>query len=408
MSIVGLISCVGKKRSEEAKAEGLYTSPLFTKSRKYVEQRCDKWFILSAKHGLLETDDIIAPYEETLNTKSRDERQIWAHDVWERLQRRLRPSDHVVILAGQRYREYLVPLIAAYGCQVNVPMEGLGIGRQLQWLTRRIGPPSRERDIDRLYEALRRLEHGLGGKRLLGKCTGRQGWPRSGVYSFFEPGEVRRGSVEPRIVRVGTHGVSRGSGASLWGRLRAHRGTENGLGSHRASIFRLHVGAALAAKYPESAISTWGVGQSAKADIRAQEKDLERRVSAHIGKMSVLWLSVQDDPGPSSDRAYLERNLIGLLVGKAGPADPPSNEWLGCFSPDERIRHSGLWNLAFLDYVYSPDFLDVLDEYVLITLDKKPQPSGPIAPLDWYTKERLGLSRNQLSLFRGESDVETD
>ena len=129
---------------------------------------------------------------------------------------------------------------------------------------------------------------------------------------------------------------------------------------------------------------------------RKAEGGLERRVSTHIGAMSVLSLAIGDEASPFSDRAYIERNIIGMLVGKAHPADPPSPDWLGRFSPDDRIQLSGLWNLDFLYYNYSSDCLDILDEYVLIATGKRPMPTGPIAPRDWYTNAH----RNQLSLFR--------
>jgi hypothetical protein len=115
--------------------------------------------------------------------------------------------------------------------------------------------------------------------------------------------------------------------------------------------------------------------------------------------MSVLWLAVEDQASPASDRAYLERNLIGLLVGRAGPMGTPSANWLGLFSPDERIRNSGLWNLDFLSYTHCSDFLDVLDEYVMITTGKMAQPLESIAPRAWYSEERQRVSRNQLRLF---------
>jgi len=38
--------------------------------------------------------------------------------------------DHFVILAGDRYRKYLVPHLTSY----DVPLEGLRIGEQLQRL----------------------------------------------------------------------------------------------------------------------------------------------------------------------------------------------------------------------------------------------------------------------------------
>ena len=201
------------------------------------------------------------------------------------------------------------------------------------------------------------------------------------------------------MVRVGTHGVSRGSKATLWNRLRTHRGTGDGVGNHRGSIFRLHVGAAISARNPNVMVASWGVGQAADAKLRKTEEDLERRVSTHIGAMNILWLAIEDEASPSSDRAYIERNLIGMLVGKAGPADPPSADWLGGSRPDKEIQRSGLWNLEFLDYTYSPDCLDVLDEYVLITTGKRPHLTGSIAPRDWYTNERKGVPHNQLSLF---------
>ena len=48
----------------------------------------------------------------------------------------LRASKHATILAGDRYREFLTPLLLARGMQVDVPMQGLRIGEQLRWLDR--------------------------------------------------------------------------------------------------------------------------------------------------------------------------------------------------------------------------------------------------------------------------------
>ena len=138
MAHIGLISCASKKRSHAAEARELYSSPLFTKSREFIEQLCDRWFILSAKHGLLEPTQVVEPYEETLKKKSGQERKEWAEKVWSALRPIVQPGDRVTILAGKRYREFLVPLIVEYGCRVDVPMQGFRIGRQLQWLSNQI------------------------------------------------------------------------------------------------------------------------------------------------------------------------------------------------------------------------------------------------------------------------------
>lgn len=400
MATIGLISCVSKKHSHATLARNLYKSPLFKKTRDYVDKNCDSWYILSAKYGLVEPDNVIEPYDETLNTKSRMERKQWAKKVWDVLNLHLHPGDQVILLAGEKYREFLVPHLINYECIIKIPLEGLGIGKQLQWLSRQLS--QRKRDLDRLYDALVTLENGLGGKRLLSECVGKKEWPKSGVYFFFEPGESRLDGSQLRVVRVGTHGVSRGSKATLWNRLRTHRGTGSGLGNHRSSIFRLHLGAALANRDSSLYVASWGIGQSADSTVRKGEEKLEQVVSKHIGEMSILWLAIDDEAGPASDRAYLEKNLIGLFVGKDGSIDGPSKDWLGRNSPDVRIRESGLWNLNYLDYSYSDEFLDVFEEYISITLGKKPTTKRSLAPSNWYLNERQGVLSNQLTLFEGD------
>jgi hypothetical protein len=222
-------------------------------------------------------------------------------------------------------------------------------------------------DIGRLYELLGILAAQPGQGRALSEYTGRSPWPKRGVYFFREPGEHRSALPSmPRIVRVGTHAVSAGSKSSLWGRLRAHRGSQEGGGNHRGSIFRLHVGAALLERDREviGELPTWAEGSSAPKVIRASEATHERRVSEYIGTMSVLWVDVPDEPGPESRRAYIERNAIALLSNGLEPLDPPSDGWLGLCSPRAAIRRSGLWNLNHVDERYDSAFLDALAEFV--------------------------------------------
>lgn len=89
-------------------------------------------------------------------------------------------------------------------------------------------------------------------------------------------------------------------------------------------------------------------------------------VSRHIGAMPFLWVRAEDEAGPMSVRASLERNSIRLLscVSEAGAsADRPSSGWLGHYSRDEKVRLSGMWNVRETDGRYDPKFLDVLEEW---------------------------------------------
>ena len=135
-----LVSCVWTKQSHQTLARDLYVSVWFAKVRKLVEAQGWPWFILSAKHGLVHPDKEIAPYEKTLNTMRVAERRAWASDVMQALDCHLDGLQTVVVFAGQRYREFLVPELCKRGVRVEVPMEGLKIGEQLAWLNHRIKP----------------------------------------------------------------------------------------------------------------------------------------------------------------------------------------------------------------------------------------------------------------------------
>ena len=229
-------------------------------------------------------------------------------------------------------------------------------------------------DTRRFYELMERLEGGIGGTRLLVECTGGMGWPGRGLYFFFEPGETRSGSgAGLRVVRVGTHALREGSKSTLWGRLSQHRGTaRTGGGNHRGSIFRLLMGIALASRSGIPLPPSWGLGGDPgtaarrlgmeRAEVRRSEAELEASVSRYIGAMPFLFLGVKDEPGPASERGFLERNAIALLSAypKASP-DPASTGWQGCSSDRERVRLSGLWNNNHVDEAYDPSFLDLME-----------------------------------------------
>jgi len=225
--------------------------------------------------------------------------------------------------------------------------------------------------LDRFYHLLDALSRKVGGPRRLSDCSGRDGWPERGVYFFFEEGETREDGESPRVVRVGTHALSRSSRTTLWKRLAQHRGTLSGSwaggGNHRGSIFRHHVGTALLARdeYPEEVLRAWASSRAHRR-IRDIEYPLERAVSQHIGRMPFLWLAVLDAPGRDSRRGYLEANAIGLLSNcDRDSIDPPSPKWLGRWAHSPRVRESGLWNVNHVDQGYDPAFLDLLERYVL-------------------------------------------
>ena len=131
--MIYLVSCVKGKLTGPAPARELYQSIWFNAARAYVENRNAEWFILSALHGLVSPEQIIKPYETTLNTFTADERRFWAKLVAAQMSRQL-DAGPVSFLAGKNYREFLIPLIEEKGFTWDAPLARYGIGAQVSWL----------------------------------------------------------------------------------------------------------------------------------------------------------------------------------------------------------------------------------------------------------------------------------
>ncbi len=134
---VFLVACsAGKVQAGSVPARDLYSSQLFTLARRYAEKHGAAWFILSAKFGLLDPAQLVAPYDESLNDKRAGERAAWGQLVAEQIRLQQLAGVELVILAGRAYRDPLQQLLEAQGHTITVPMAGLAIGKQLQFLTR--------------------------------------------------------------------------------------------------------------------------------------------------------------------------------------------------------------------------------------------------------------------------------
>jgi hypothetical protein len=138
---IGLVSCVKTKRDEPTTPKNLYTSSYFKKMRSYAERYHDNWWILSAKHGLLNPDsDPIGPYDETLSGARVATKREWAEEVADQLDEQGLLSEDVtlVVHAGKDYYGELLPLIEDSGVTIEILTEGLAIGEKQAWYKDRL------------------------------------------------------------------------------------------------------------------------------------------------------------------------------------------------------------------------------------------------------------------------------
>ena len=139
MNNVAIIGCTKDKKSYKCEAIELYQkSTLFQKELKYSKKiiKADDIYILSAKHHLIHSSDIIEPYDITLNGKPKSERVEWANVSWKQMSDKFDPNnDKLFLLCGKNYYEFIEPELIKNNYLYEIPLKGKGgLGMQLQWL----------------------------------------------------------------------------------------------------------------------------------------------------------------------------------------------------------------------------------------------------------------------------------
>jgi|SRR5271157_1873567 len=147
---IALVACGATKLPRRAPAKDLYIGPLFRAARAYAETCCDHWYILSARHGLVDPEADLDPYDQSLPSDN-DELERWGERVCGSLLDDWGTVENVtwVLLAGERYlravRSTLIQIangdrndLMARWNRPEVPLARLGIGLQRQWLNREV------------------------------------------------------------------------------------------------------------------------------------------------------------------------------------------------------------------------------------------------------------------------------
>ena len=133
MSNIALISCVSKKLKNKTEAQNLYISPLFIKSKKFAQDNFDNFYILSAKYGLLPKNKVISDYNVTLNKMSKISKYKWSLHTARQINNTFSKNDKLYIMAGKNYYNDVIKYI---NIEYDILMEGMSIGKRLQWLSK--------------------------------------------------------------------------------------------------------------------------------------------------------------------------------------------------------------------------------------------------------------------------------
>lgn len=160
--------------------------------------------------------------------------------------------------------------------------------------------------------------------------------PFNGLYVLFEKDE--KAHNKDRIVRVGTHtGLNQ-----LRSRLKQHFLSEN----KDRSIFRKNIGRSILNMERDPYLDKWEIDLTSR---EAKEKFfhlidfkyqliIEKKVSKYIqDNFTFSFIEITD----KSFRLEIEEKIISAI--SLCDECQASNNWLGLYSPKEKIKKSGMW-----------------------------------------------------------------
>lgn len=166
--------------------------------------------------------------------------------------------------------------------------------------------------------------------------------PNNGIYIIFEHGE--KYLEFDRIVRIGTHTGNN----QLYSRLNQHYIKEN----KNRSIFRKNIGRCILNKANNPYLSIWELDTTSAEEKKMNsylvdvefEKQIERQISTYIQEiLSFCVLRINN----KEQRLFWESKIASTLAQSKELI--PSSDWFGNYSPKEKIRASGLWQVNGLD-----------------------------------------------------------
>jgi len=130
-----LLGCGKAMLDHPAPAGELYIGPVFRARRAFAESSGLRWYILTAKHGLLDPEEMIGPYDLPLARQPVSYRRAWGEQVAEQLTVELGhlTGRRFELHAGAAFTEPLCDSLPARGAVVTTPLAGHNQGQTMQW-----------------------------------------------------------------------------------------------------------------------------------------------------------------------------------------------------------------------------------------------------------------------------------
>jgi hypothetical protein len=120
-----LVSSSGEHGPAPVPVAMLFRSPGFARARELAERSDAPWFVLSAKHGLLDPGDVVSPYDVQMDERSASYRAAWGEWVVAQLSERV-PLEGVTVEVhgGVDFAQPLRQPLSRRGAALDIPLPG--------------------------------------------------------------------------------------------------------------------------------------------------------------------------------------------------------------------------------------------------------------------------------------------
>lgn len=140
--VIHLVAGGGLQGGWSVPARDLYEGIWFHGARAWAEMAGGPWFILSARHGLLTPEEIVAPYGDRLSGRSAAAMRAWVAQVIAQMETRLPEARRVVVLSERPLPDDLLGWLRGRYGRVETPLDGLDLRRQVLALTQGLPGPA--------------------------------------------------------------------------------------------------------------------------------------------------------------------------------------------------------------------------------------------------------------------------
>ena len=122
---VVLVGSSGAVAGSPRPARELFESDGFARAREHALRSGRRWFVLSAKHGLLDPHDVVGPFDVLFGDQPAGYRAAWAEWVVVQLADRVRlPGTTVEVHGGVDFAQALKAPLARRGARTEIPLPG--------------------------------------------------------------------------------------------------------------------------------------------------------------------------------------------------------------------------------------------------------------------------------------------